>query len=103
MFVNYFVILGTITLFQCYVTPEIQWNKSCHTFILTNKIDQTIRYMKYFIHLHSARTIIWYFNYAVKMQAPPTFLIFSSAIREKNLALTITGCLGKAPLPKTLK
>ena len=37
------------------------------------------------------------------MQAPPTALILFSAIREKNLALTMTGCLGKAPLPKTLK
>ena len=82
---------------------EIQLDKKYHTFYLTKKINQTIRYMKYFIQLHSARTIFWYFNYAVKMQAPPTFLIFSSAIREKNLALTITGCLGKAPLPKTLK
>ena len=37
------------------------------------------------------------------MQAPPTFLIFSSACLEKNLALTITGCLGRAPFPRTLK
>ena len=93
MFGNYFVILGIFTFFH----------KTCHSILLTKKIDQTIRNMKYFIQLHSARTIFWYFNYAVKMQAPPTFLIFSSAIREKNLALTITGCLGKAPLPKTLK
>lgn len=36
------------------------------------------------------------------MQAPPTALIFSSADLEKNLALTMTGCLGKRPLPKSL-
>jgi hypothetical protein len=36
------------------------------------------------------------------MQAPPTALIFSSAVLEKNLALTITGCFGNTPLPNTL-
>lgn len=36
------------------------------------------------------------------MQTPPAFLIFSSAILEKNLALTMTGCFGKIPLPNTL-
>jgi hypothetical protein len=36
------------------------------------------------------------------MQTPPAFLIFSSAVLEKNLALTITGCFGITPLPKTL-
>merc|ERR1719436_553932 len=41
--------------------------------------------------------------WAVRMQAPPTALIFSSALREKNRALTMTGCLGRAPLPRTLK
>jgi hypothetical protein len=28
-------------------------------------------------------------------------LIFSSALLEKNLALTMTGCLGRTPLPNT--
>ena len=28
-------------------------------------------------------------------------LIFSSALLEKNLALTMTGCLGRTPLPST--
>merc|ERR1719239_914933 len=40
---------------------------------------------------------------AVSTQAPPTALIFSSATREKKRALTITGCLGRTPLPSTLK
>jgi hypothetical protein len=37
------------------------------------------------------------------MQAPPTSLIFFSATFEKKRALTMTGCLGRFPLPKTLK
>ena len=41
-------------------------------------------------------------NYATSTQAPPTALIFSSALRLKNLALTMTGCFGKTPLPRTL-
>ena len=41
--------------------------------------------------------------FAVRTQAPPTALIFSSALLEKNLALTMTGCLGRTPLPSTLK
>jgi hypothetical protein len=40
--------------------------------------------------------------YALKTQAPPTALILSSACLLKNLALTITGCLGNLPLPKSL-
>lgn len=36
-------------------------------------------------------------------QAPPTSFIFFSASLEKNLALTIKGCLGRTPLPSTLK
>merc|ERR1712107_894533 len=40
--------------------------------------------------------------WAVRTQAP-TALIFSSARLEKNLAFTITGCLGNTPFPKTLK
>merc|ERR1719456_2016382 len=43
------------------------------------------------------------FYCAVRTQAPPTALIFCSAMREKNLAFTITGCLGRTPLPSTLK
>ena len=39
--------------------------------------------------------------FAVRTQAPPTALIFSSALLEKNLALTMTGCLGRTPLPST--
>merc|ERR1719259_142865 len=41
--------------------------------------------------------------WAVSTQAPPTALIFSSACLEKNLAFTMTGCLGRAPFPSTLK
>jgi len=41
--------------------------------------------------------------YAVSIQAPPTFLIFSSAILLKNLAFTTTGCFGSEPFPSTLK
>ncbi len=41
-------------------------------------------------------------TYATKTQAPPTALIFSSADLEKYLALTMTGCFGKTPLPKSL-
>ena len=37
----------------------------------------------------SSITIYW----AVRMQALPTTLIFSSATRIKNLALTMTRCL----------
>lgn len=40
--------------------------------------------------------------YATKTHTPPTLLIFSSADLEKYLALTMTGCFGKIPLPKTL-
>merc|ERR1719510_94144 len=40
--------------------------------------------------------------WAVRTQAPPTALIFSSALREKNLAFTMTGCLGNTPFPRTL-
>ena len=39
--------------------------------------------------------------WAVRMQAPPTALIFSSALLEKKRALTMTGCLGSTPLPNT--
>merc|ERR1719291_1092135 len=41
--------------------------------------------------------------WAVRIQAPPTALIFSSALLEKKRALTMTGCLGSTPLPSTLK
>eukprot|EP01022_Parablepharisma_sp_SALTPOND_P025888 TRINITY_DN61143_c0_g1_i1.p3 TRINITY_DN61143_c0_g1~~TRINITY_DN61143_c0_g1_i1.p3 ORF type:complete len:114 (+),score=19.32 TRINITY_DN61143_c0_g1_i1:136-477(+) len=37
------------------------------------------------------------------MQAPPTALILSSADLEKIFALTMTGTLGRIPLPSTLK
>ena len=39
--------------------------------------------------------------WAVRIQAPPTALIFSSALLEKKRALTMTGCLGSTPLPST--
>ena len=42
-------------------------------------------------------------NQAVRMQAPPTSLILFSAVFENSLAFTITGTLGRAPLPNTLK
>ncbi len=42
-------------------------------------------------------------SHANNTQAPPAALIFSSARLEKNFALTISGCLGKTPLPNTLK
>ena len=42
-------------------------------------------------------------SHANNTQAPPAALIFSSARREKNFALTISGCFGKTPLPNTLK
>lgn len=41
-------------------------------------------------------------TYALKMQAPPTDLILSSADLLKNLALTMTGCFGSRPLPNSL-
>jgi len=40
---------------------------------------------------------------AVSWQAPPTALIFLSAILLKNLALITTGWEGKNPFPRTLK
>jgi len=40
---------------------------------------------------------------ALRMQTPPAALIFFSAKAENNLALTITGILGRTPLPSTLK
>merc|ERR1719402_441117 len=43
------------------------------------------------------------FYIAVRTQAPPTAFIFSSARRDKKRALTMTGCLGRTPLPSTLK
>ena len=96
MFEKYFGILGKFTLKK--------FNNQLHKIgILPNKTDHTILkwsiLFSYILQEQSFGISI----HAVKMQAPPTFLIFSSAIREKNLALTITGCLGKAPLPKTLK
>ena len=42
-------------------------------------------------------------DHTVKTQAPPTALIFLSAILLKNLALTTTGCEGRNPFPSTLK
>ena len=42
-------------------------------------------------------------SHATNTQAPPAALIFSSAVLEKNFALTINGCLGRTPLPNTLK
>ena len=42
-------------------------------------------------------------NQAVSTQAPPTALIFLSAILLKNLALTTTGWAGRNPFPSTLK
>ncbi len=36
-------------------------------------------------------------------QAPPTALIFLSAILLKNFALTTTGWAGRNPFPSTLK
>lgn len=47
--------------------------------------------------------MIFCLSYATNTQAPPAALIFSSARREKNFALTINGCLGRTPLPSTLK
>lgn len=41
--------------------------------------------------------------YATVTHAPPASLIFSSARREKNLALTITGWSSLSPFPRTLK
>ena len=41
--------------------------------------------------------------YARRTQTPPTALIACSAFFEKSLALTITGWLGRRPLPRTLK
>lgn len=40
---------------------------------------------------------------ATRTQAPPAALILFSAVLEKSLALTITGTLGRVPLPSTLK
>lgn len=40
---------------------------------------------------------------AVRTHEPPASLILCSASFEKNLALTITGILGRLPFPKTLK
>ena len=39
---------------------------------------------------------------ATRTQAPPTLLIFSSALLLKNLAFTMTGCFGSFPFPRTL-
>ena len=42
-------------------------------------------------------------NQAVSTQAPPTALIFLSAILLKNLALTTRGWVGRNHFPSTLK
>ena len=42
-------------------------------------------------------------DHAISWQAPPTALIFFSAILLKNLALTTTGWEGRKPFPRTLK
>ena len=39
---------------------------------------------------------------ATRTQAPPTPLIFSSALLLKNFAFTMTGCFGSFPFPRTL-
>lgn len=54
-------------------------------------------FLSTFIILYSCNIV-----YATRTHAPPTSLIFSSALRLKNLAFTITGCLGRRPLPSTL-
>ena len=41
--------------------------------------------------------------HAVRTQAPPASLILFSAILENTLAFTMTGILGRIPLPSTLK
>ena len=41
--------------------------------------------------------------HAVRTQTPPASLILFSAVLEKSLALTMTGILGRVPLPNTLK
>ena len=79
-------------------------NKDCvlHIFIvpyvkLLERHDKRIPfYTVYFCKKH------WQEFYAISTQAPPTALIFSSALLLKNLALTITGCLGSLPLPRIL-
>jgi len=65
-------------------------------------------FAKFQINLKNQDVILIFFfskfemTYATKTQTPPTLLIFSSADLEKYLAFTITGCLGKTPLPRTL-
>ncbi len=42
-------------------------------------------------------------RHEVRMQAPPTALIFFSASAEKNRALTTIGHSGKRPFPRTFE
>jgi len=60
-----------------------------HAITILSKLS---KYFKIFIIPH----------HAVRTQAPPTALILSSALLEKNLAFTMTGRLGSRPLPRTL-
>jgi len=48
------------------------------------------------------RKMILPYFYAHKTHAPPTALILSSACLLKNLAFTMTGCLGNLPFPRSL-
>lgn len=91
------------------------WTRlSFHSLTLSLKIDSLMQITtntsrKCALHdLHQIKTktkVVMnnLFNHATRMQAPPTSLIFSSALRLKNFALTITGCLGSRPFPSTLK
>lgn len=86
--------------FQSKLTASLQFpcQSNCNLGV-GEKITHTHQFP--FIQFISAKTH-GQDRYAISTQAPPTALIFSSACRLKNLALTITGCLGSLPLPRTL-
>ena len=69
---------------------------------LFNKIFETTQRLEFFSFYLQFIKIVEIFVYATKTQAPPTAFILSSADLEKYFALTMTGCFGRTPLPKSL-
>lgn len=63
-----------------------------------SKNKTKVKFLFIFIIINYKGTL----SYADNMHAPPTAFIFSSADFEKNFALTMTGCLGMRPLPRSL-
>lgn len=75
--------------FSCWVPAHLQSHTRSHTHSPHNQ--------NAFLSLYYSLEF-----YATRTQAPPTALILCSAVLLKNFALTMTGCLGRWPFPRTL-